>query len=70
MPRERILELAGQGHRAAELLAGTAIGQRCFDWQQHRWTRYHTSMSKLEQGLDQMGEAYAGPDGYQSRGAE
>jgi hypothetical protein len=49
MPRERILELAGQGHRAAELLAGTAIGQRCFDWQQHRWTRYHTSMSKLEE---------------------
>ncbi|HEV8649528.1 MAG TPA: hypothetical protein VG276_08985 [Actinomycetes bacterium] len=65
MAREQILELAARGQRAAELLAGTATGQRCFDWQQHRWTRYRTAMSKLEQGLDQMGEAYAGPDNYQ-----
>jgi predicted acylesterase/phospholipase RssA len=65
MPRERILELAARGQHAAQLLTGTATGQRCFDWQQHRWTRYRTAMSKLEQGLDQMGEAYAGPDNYQ-----
>jgi predicted acylesterase/phospholipase RssA len=65
MPRDRILALAARGQRAAQLLAGTApAGQRCFDWQQHRWTRYRTAMSKLEQGLDQMGEANADPNGY------
>jgi predicted acylesterase/phospholipase RssA len=64
MPQDRILDLAGRGQRAAQLLAGTATGQRCFDWQQHRWTRYRTAMSKLEQGLDQMGEAHADPNGY------
>jgi hypothetical protein len=64
MPSERIAALAARGQRAAQLLAGTATGQRCFDWQQHRWTRYRTAMSKLEQGLDQMGEAYADPNGY------
>lgn len=65
MPRERILELAARGQRAAALLAGTATGQRCFDWQQHRWTRYRTAMSKLEQAFDQMGQAYTGQDSYQ-----
>jgi hypothetical protein len=64
MPQDRILDLAGRGQQAAQLLAGTATGQRCFDWQQHRWTRYRTAMSKLEQGLDQMGEAHADPNGY------
>jgi len=64
MHPERIAALAARGQRAAQLLAGTAAGQRCFDWQQHRWTRYRTAMSKLEQGLDQMGEAYADPNGY------
>ena len=64
MPRERILALAARGQRAAQLLAGTAAGQRWFDWQQHRWTRYRTAMSKLEQGLDQMGEAYDNDQGY------
>jgi predicted acylesterase/phospholipase RssA len=64
MPSKRIASLATRGQRAAQLLAGTATGQRCFDWQQHRWTRYRTAMSKLEQGLDQMGEAYADPNGY------
>jgi predicted acylesterase/phospholipase RssA len=64
MPPERIAALATRGRRAAQMLAGTATEQRCFDWQQHRWTRYRTAMSKLEQGLDQMGEAYADPNGY------
>jgi predicted acylesterase/phospholipase RssA len=65
MPPERIAALAARGQRAAQLLAGTApAGQRCFDWQQHRWTRYRTAMSKLEQGLDQMGEAYGDDYGY------
>jgi predicted acylesterase/phospholipase RssA len=65
MPPERIAALAARGQRAAQLLAGTApAGQRCFDWQQHRWTRYRTAMSKLEQGLDQMGEAYGDDHGY------
>jgi predicted acylesterase/phospholipase RssA len=64
MPPKRIAALAARGQRAAQLLAGTATGQRCFDWHQHRWTRYRTAMSKLEQGLDQMDAAYADPNGY------
>ena len=65
MPEERVMALADRGRRAAQLLAGTApAGQRCFDWEQHRWTRYRTAMSKLEQGMDQMGEAYDDGHGY------
>jgi predicted acylesterase/phospholipase RssA len=54
MPRERILVLAHRGALAAEKLAG-------FDFAQHRWTRYRTAMSELQQALIGMWERYHRP---------
>lgn len=55
MPPETVLRLAGKGREAAALLA------KEFDFDQHRWTRYLTSMAKLQQTLGVMADRYRGP---------
>ncbi len=55
MPPETVLRLAAKGREAAALLA------KEFDFDQHRWTRYLTSMAELQQVLDVMADRYRGP---------
>ena len=55
MPPETVLRLAAKGREAAALLA------KEFDFDQHRWTRYLTSMAELQQALDVMADRYRGP---------
>jgi hypothetical protein len=51
MPPELIQTLMKRGQAAGEKLAG-------FDWNGHRWTRYLTAMSQLEERLERMDDVY------------
>jgi hypothetical protein len=51
MPDERIALLAEKGRRAAEAL-------HAFDFDQHRWTRYLMSMSRLQDAVQLMDQRY------------
>lgn len=55
MPPPVVLALAAKGRAAADLLVDQ------FDFDQHRWTRYLTSMAELQQVLALMLERYRGP---------
>jgi predicted acylesterase/phospholipase RssA len=57
MPANTIAVVAERGRQAAEALAD-------FDWAQHRWTRYLTAMSELEQQTVKLGAVMGnGSDG-------
>lgn len=55
MPPETVLRLAAKGRAAAALLV------REFDFDQHRWTRYLTSMAEMQAVLATMRDRYRGP---------
>jgi predicted acylesterase/phospholipase RssA len=60
MPKERIAELTERGAVAGRLLVEQ------FDWDRHRWTRYRTAFSQIQDVLDGMDRAWtdgSGPSG-------
>ncbi|HEX7601410.1 MAG TPA: patatin-like phospholipase family protein, partial [Polyangiaceae bacterium] len=56
MKPETIQKLARQGESAAKLFQG-------FDWNQHRWTRFLSSMSEFREVLVAMRTAFREPNG-------
>lgn len=55
MPEERIAALTARGQAAGRAL-------QTIDWDAHRWTRYLTAMSQLQDKLDRMEQSYS--EGY------
>lgn len=55
MPPEAVLRLAAKGRAAAALLVAE------FDFDQHRWTRYLTSMAEMQAVVATMRDRYRGP---------
>jgi hypothetical protein len=53
MPEERVRKLTLRGQAAGQAL-------QTLDWDGHRWTRFRSAMSQLEERLDRMEEVYSG----------
>jgi hypothetical protein len=53
MPEDRIKALTARG-----VAAGQAL--QTIDWDGHRWTRYLSAISQLQEKLDRMEQVYAG----------